>query len=161
MQRIIEHAERHANAANACVSLLNERLAEAIDLSLMAKQAHWNVKGPNFFGLHRMFDDIRAQMDSHVDALAERAVQLGGEALGTVQVVGAATSLPAYPTAIRSEREHIAAFGERLAVASEKARSSIAEVEESGDAGTADILTGYSLMLEKSLWFVTAHSGEH
>jgi starvation-inducible DNA-binding protein len=160
MKKIIAHAERKANAVNACVSLLNARLAEAIDLSLMAKQAHWNLKGPNFFSLHRMFDDIRGQMDDQVDVLAERAVQLGGEAHGTSQAVSAGTSLTAYPTAIRTEREHIAAFGERLEAAGDKARASIAEVEESGDAGTADILTGYSLMLEKSLWLVTSHAGD-
>lgn len=161
MKRIIEHTDRNANAANACVSLLNARLAEAIDLSLMAKQAHWNLKGSNFFSLHRMFDDIRMQIDGHVDILAERAVQLGGEALGTSQVVAAASSLTAYPPDIRSEREHITAFGERIAAASDKARSSIEEAEEANDAGTVDILTGYLLMLEKSMWLVTSHAEDH
>jgi starvation-inducible DNA-binding protein len=161
MTRIIDHTEHRANAVKACVSLLNARLAEAIDLSLMAKQAHWNLKGSNFFSLHRMFDDIREQMDDQVDALAERAVQLGGEALGTSQAVSAGTSLTAYPTTIRTEREHLAAFGERLGTAGDKARTSIGEAAESGDAGTADILTGYSLTLEKSLWFVNSHTGDH
>ena len=159
MKAIIDTIERQANTVKSRVSLLNARLAEAIDLGLMAKQAHWNLKGPSFFSLHKLFDEIRAQLDTHADALAERVVQQGGDAQGTVQAVVAGTSLDVYPADIHRESVHIAAYCDRLGMAAERARASIAETDEAGAAGTADILTAYSLMFEKSIWLVNSHAG--
>src|SRR5919201_475455 len=64
-------------------SLLNQRLADCIDLQTQCKQAHWNVKGPNFIALHKLFDEINEDVEEYVDLLAERVVQLGGIAEGT------------------------------------------------------------------------------
>lgn len=50
--------------------LLNQRLANAIDLQMQIKQAHWNVKGPNFIGLHELFDQIDEAVESYVDLIA-------------------------------------------------------------------------------------------
>ena len=69
------------------VDMLNEHLADAIDLHLQAKQAHWNIKGLNFVGLHELFDRIAAQADEYSDLIAERGVALGGVARGTLQAV--------------------------------------------------------------------------
>src|SRR5262245_44620603 len=60
------------------VELLNQRLADAIDLQGQCKQAHWNVKGPSFIALHKLFDDVYAEVSEYVDTIAERIVQLGG-----------------------------------------------------------------------------------
>src|SRR6185503_8357518 len=78
------------------VRLLNERLAEAIDLQLQAKHAHWNVKGPNFLGLHDLFDRVAETAREYVDLIAERGVALGGVAEGTVQSVSSRSKLPEY-----------------------------------------------------------------
>jgi len=76
------------------VDLLNQRLADAIDLAAQAKQAHWNVKGPQFIALHKLFDEIHDAVDEYVDLLAERVVQLGGIAEGTLQTVADRSELP-------------------------------------------------------------------
>ena len=68
-------------------TLLNARLADAIDLSTQMKQAHWNVKGPSFIALHELFDTLHGEVLAHVDNLAERVVNVGGTALGTAAVV--------------------------------------------------------------------------
>ena len=77
------------------VELLNARLADVIDLELQAKQAHWNVKGPNFIGLHELFDEVSAAAAKYKDEIAERAVMLGGVAVGTAQAVVERTTLRA------------------------------------------------------------------
>jgi starvation-inducible DNA-binding protein len=66
--------------------LMNQRLASAVDLQTQMKQANWNVKGPSFIGLHKLFDEVDEAVESYVDMIAERIVQLGGIAEGTARV---------------------------------------------------------------------------
>lgn len=147
------------NIRAAMIGLLNARLADAIDLKLAVKQAHWNVKGPSFIGLHELFDQIATRCDGHVDVIAERVVQLGGQALGTSQVVTKATALKPYPTDITAEGDHLEALRERLSAFAAASRAAIDEADEAGDADTADIMTGVSRAVDKDLWFVAAHLG--
>jgi len=97
-------------------SLLNERLADIIDLTQQARQAHWNVKGPNFIGLHHLFDEVYGNLAEHTDEIAERIVALGGNAEGRVQQVAKASSLPCYPDGIHGGRAHVDALASALAV---------------------------------------------
>src|SRR5271156_1120005 len=94
------HNDLSANAKAVAAGLLNARLADGIDLALLTKQAHWNIKGPQFIALHEMIDGFRTEIDLHIDVMAERVVQLGGTALGTTQTVAHATTLSPYPTDI-------------------------------------------------------------
>jgi starvation-inducible DNA-binding protein len=80
-------------------ALMNQHLADAVDLQLQMKQAHWNVKGPSFIGLHELFDTVAKAVESYVDMIAERVAQLGGIAEGTVRVA-----------ATRSRLDRISAF---------------------------------------------------
>ena len=149
-----------ANAKQAAIELLNARVAEGIDLALLTKQAHWNLKGPQFIAVHEMLDGFRGQIDTHVDTMAERVVQLGGTALGTTQAVAKATSLPPYPTDIYAIKDHLAALIERYGAVAKVLRRSIDEAAEAGDADTADIFTAASRDLDKALWFLEAHVQE-
>ena len=149
-----------SNAKKVSIEILNERLADAIDLALLTKQAHWNIKGPRFIALHEMIDQFRTEIDGHVDTLAERVVQLGGTALGTTQTVVKATTLAAYPTDIHSSKDHLAALIERYGKAANLVRAAIDQTDEAGDADTADIFTAYSRALDKALWFLEAHVQE-
>ena len=142
------------------VDLLNARLADTIDLQYQAKQAHWNVKGPSFIGVHEMLDKFRKELDGHVDIIAERAVQLGGTAFGTSQDVSKATTLKPYPTDIHKTKDHLAALIDRYATTAKGARAAIDDADEAGDADTADIFTAYSRSLDKLLWFLEAHVQE-
>src|SRR4029079_18033823 len=87
------------------VSLLNQRLAEAIDLQTQCKQAHWNVKGPSFIGLHKLFDEVNEDVEEHIDVIAERVVQLGGTAEATARIVAQRTTLLDYPLTIHTGME--------------------------------------------------------
>src|SRR5882762_3789239 len=142
------------------IPLLNQRLAECIDLQTQCKQAHWNVKGPSFIGLHKLFDDINESVEGYVDLIAERVVQLGGVAEGTVGAVKGRSTLPDYPLALATGAEHVAALSDALGAFGRTARIGIAEMDELEDADSADLLTDVSRGIDKWLWFVEAHQQE-
>jgi starvation-inducible DNA-binding protein len=149
-----------SNTKSVAIQLLNARLADTIDLALLTKQAHWNIKGPQFIALHEMIDGFRGEIDGYVDTIAERAVQLGGTALGTTQVVAKATTLAPYPIDIYTSKDHLAALIERYGRVANAMRKAIDEADEAGDKDTADIFTEVSRGLDKSLWFLEAHTHE-
>jgi starvation-inducible DNA-binding protein len=146
-----------ASAREEIVGLLNQRLADCIDLQAQCKQAHWNVKGASFIALHKLFDEIYAEVGGYVDLIAERVVQLGGVAEGTVQIVADRTQLTEYPLSPGTGDEHVAALSNALAAFGRLARAGIHEMDELGDKDSADILTEISRGIDKSLWFVEAH----
>src|SRR5881409_68589 len=139
------------------IALLNQRLADCIDLQTQCKQAHWNVKGPTFIALHKLFDEVNEAVEEYVDLLAERVVQLGGIAEGTAGVVAERSTLVDYPLALSSGAEHVAALSDALAMFARTARLGIEEMNDLQDAGSADILTEISRGVDKWLWFVEAH----
>jgi starvation-inducible DNA-binding protein len=138
-------------------NLLQERLSDAVDLVSHAKQAHWNVKGPSFIALHELFDKVYEHAGEHADLLAERILQLGGTAQGTVRVVAKQSQLPEYPTSIADGKAHVEALSHSLAYFGSTIRQAIDRADEIGDKGTADIFTEISRSVDKDLWFVEAH----
>ena len=122
------------------------------------KQAHWNVKGPNFIGLHELFDKIAEEVESYVDEIAERVVQLGGIAHGTVRMAAARSRLEEYPSTIADGTAHVEAVARALSTFGREARASIDQANALDDADTADLFTEVSRGIDKWLWFVEAHS---
>jgi starvation-inducible DNA-binding protein len=149
--------ELASNVKSAMIQLLNARLADSIDLALLTKQAHWNLKGIQFIAVHEMLDGFRAEIDGHTDTIAERVAQLGGIALGTAQTVAEKTSLKPYPTDISSVLDHLNALTDRYAATANSIRSAIDAADEAGDKNTADIFTSVSRSLDKALWFLQSH----
>src|SRR6185436_7314870 len=146
-----------AETRGKVAALLNQRLADCIDLQTQCKQAHWNVKGPQFIALHKLFDEINEDVEEYVDLLAERIVQLGGIAEGTARSVAGRSSLRDYPLNLSSGKEHVEALSDALAQFGRTARIGIEEMNELEDADSADILTEISRGTDKWLWFVEAH----
>jgi starvation-inducible DNA-binding protein len=146
-----------AKTRTRVVELLNARLADAIDLQMQAKQAHWNVKGPNFIALHELFDKIAMDLGGHIDDMAERITALGGTAEGTVQAVIGRSQLDPYPLGLAEGRAHLEALAIALARFGKGVRKAIDESGKTGDADTSDLFTGVSRDVDKSLWLVEAH----
>lgn len=157
------HKTRNATDSNAekvSIETLNARLADGIDLALAVKQAHWNLKGPQFIGVHEMLDGFRDELDDLNDKVAERAVQLGATAFGTTQVVAETSKLAPYPTDVYAIADHLAALIDRYATYANAVRDNIDETDEAGDNDTSDLFTEVSRAVDKQLWFLEAHIQE-
>ncbi len=139
------------------VELLNARLADCTDLQTQTKQAHWNIKGPNFIALHELFDKVNEDVENYVDDIAERAVQLGGVAEGTARMVAKRSSLAEYPAKAVDGHSHVEALSSALASFGKAARKAIDDANDFGDLDTADLFTEISRGIDKWLWFVEAH----
>lgn len=139
------------------IEILNARLADTMDLKSQAKQAHWNVKGMNFFQLHELFDQVATQVEEYTDTIAERVTILGGTAEGTVRVAASNSSLSQYPMEITEGRDHVDALSSALADYGKKVRANIDDADKAGDKDTADLFTSVSREIDKLLWFVEAH----
>lgn len=139
------------------IALCNARLADSVDLQTQVKQAHWNVKGPEFIALHELFDKINEDVEEYVDLTAERVVQLGGIAEGTARLAIQASKLSEYPAGLASGKEHVDALSSVLAAYGKGVRAAIDHSSKLGDADTADIFTEISRGTDKWLWFLEAH----
>jgi starvation-inducible DNA-binding protein len=138
--------------------LVQDRLSDAIDLQTQMKQAHWNIKGPHFIGLHKLFDEINEAVEEYVDEIAERAVQLGAVVHGTARAVAKNSSLKEYPLDIVVDTDHVQAVSAALATFGKNAREAIDAADKLGDKDTADLFTDVSRGVDKWLWFVEAHT---
>ena len=139
------------------VELLNRRLADGIDLMLQARQAHWNVKGPQFITLHTLFGQVADGVEGYVDLLAECVVQLGGSAECTAYQVTRRTSLDRYPLAIADGNGHIEALAAVLACFGKHIRYAIGQAADLLDADSADLFTEISRGTDRWLWLLEAH----
>ena len=159
MKTKLHQTQNDLNEQTRCamISLLNQQLADVIDLGLQTKQAHWNVKGPHFIGLHELFDKAAEELEEFTDGIAERAVELGGFAFGTIQAVSKNSRLTAYPMDLASGQGHVTALSNALATFGTTTRAAIDIAGKAGDADTADLFTEVSRGVDKLLWMVEAH----
>ena len=139
-------------------TLMNQRLADAVDLQLQMKQAHWNVKGPSFIALHELFDKVSEAVEDYVDLIAERIVQLGGVAEGTIRMAAGRTRLAEYSPEISEGTAHVEAVARALSTFGKEVRATIDQANALDEAGTADLFTEVSRGTDKWLWFVEAHA---
>ena len=139
------------------IALLNQQLADTVDLYTQTKQAHWNVKGAQFFQIHLLFDKLAEEVEGNADLIAERAVALGGTALGTARMAAEASQLDEYPAIATSVLASVDAIAGRFAMLAESTRAAIGTAAALGDPATADLFTQVSRGLDTSLWFLEAH----
>ncbi len=139
------------------MALLNQQLADTFDLYSQTKQAHWNVKGAQFYQLHELFDKLAEEIESDVDLIAERVTALGGVALGTVRMSAAASRMPEYPVDIVDSLPTVEVLATRYANLAATTRAAIDASAQQGDVDTSDLFTEVSRGLDKALWFLEAH----
>lgn len=139
------------------IAILNQSLATTLDLKTQVKQAHWNVKGMNFYSLHLLFDELAGELEGYVDMIAERVTALGGYAMGTARIAAAESILSEYPLDIDNGSDHVVALADRFSVYAKSLRDAIDKTDNLGDADTADLYTEISRTADMRLWFLEAH----
>jgi starvation-inducible DNA-binding protein len=139
------------------VQLCNRQLADVFDLFSQTKQAHWNVKGSDFYQLHELYDELAGHLLGYTDMIAERATALGGAATGTVRMAAGATRLDDFSMGPIDSMESVRMLVDRYASVAASTREAIEKAEDAKDQGTMDMFTEISRDLDKFLWFLEAH----
>lgn len=139
------------------VTLINQQLADILDLHSQVKQAHWNVKGMQFRELHLFFDELAASLLDYSDLLAERITALGGMALGTARISAARSRLPEFPVEIVTDKQVVEVLAQRYGDFGSSVRTAISTSADDGDQTTSDIFTEISRSIDKQLWMLEAH----
>ena len=135
---------------------LNASLADGLDLHGQIKVAHWNIKGPQFPSLHPLFETFAVALANFNDAIAERAVTLGGKAYGTSRHVAKRSRIADYPQEAVRDLDHVALLADRIDTYLDGVRASRHVAEKLADTDTVDLLTGVVSEFEKNAWFLRA-----
>lgn len=137
------------------IRLMNIALANASLLTIKTKKFHWDVVGPQFMTLHKLWDDQYEALSEYADEIAERIRMLGGYPIGTAQGFLDSSELKEYPGEIPSATEavrHLLADHESIV---RSLRGAIEQCDgQLKDAGTADFLTGMLQGHEKMAWML-------
>ncbi|HXG42240.1 MAG TPA: DNA starvation/stationary phase protection protein [Dehalococcoidia bacterium] len=131
-------------------SALQKALAHVMDLSLQAKQAHWNIYGPNFRSLHLQLDEVVNDARTYADLLAERMLALGVPAAGQAADIARGSTLEPLPDGELRDEDVVRLMVDRLGKTAAVCRTAMDEVEE--DLASQDILIDVVKGLEKHLW---------
>ena len=146
-----------AAAREQITAMLNQQLADMFDLYSQTKQAHWNVRGSDFYQLHKLFDELAEVLLEDIDLLAERVSALGGVAMGTVHMSAQSSRLPEFPGRMVHCMASVEVLAVRYASVAETTRAAVNIASERQDETTANMLQEISHHLDKSLWFLEAH----
>jgi len=140
----------------SCLENLNKNLQAALALHVNAKFAHWNVRGPGFFSIHKLFDDLQAAALDWADTMAEQVGYMEEEAQGTAKQA-ANSYLGPYKVGVADEKAHVNAILEQLEKFEEKTRKAIDDALEEGDQPVADIFIEVTRGACKYIYLFQSH----
>ncbi len=155
--RFTTHNDLPSHTRETMIPLLNQQLADALDLCSQVKQAHWNVKGMQFIQLHLLFDTLADSLAEFGDLIAERVAALGGTAMGTARMTAASSLLPEFPAEIVADRQVIELLAQRYGAYASSSRAAIDTAAEHEDPNSADLFTAIARTIDKQLWMIEAH----
>lgn len=136
---------------------LNLHLSAALDLHAQLKQAHWNVRGKGFFGVHSLLDSIAAKVEDYSDMIAERIGFMDQTAQGTLAVAAERSFLVPYTLGLADEKQHLFAIASALAAFAQSVRKAVTDLTKDDDVAAADLMTDILRGIEQQLWFVESH----
>jgi starvation-inducible DNA-binding protein len=138
---------------------LQGTVVDLIDLSLIAKQAHWNVIGPNFLSVHPALDELVTVARNFTDEAAERATAIGVSPDGRAATVAADAGTTGFTDGWTPDTEVAWTIVANLTAVIERLRARI-ECTEKADPVTQDLLIGITARLEQLHWMWQAQSAQ-
>ncbi|MFD8692164.1 Dps family protein [Streptomyces sp. NPDC059651] len=136
---------------------LQGALADLLDLSLVAKQAHWNLYGPRFRSIHLQLDEVVTAARTYADNVAERAAAIGLSPDGRAGTVAGTSGLPDFPAGWIADEQVVAVLVEAYGTLVRRMRTRV-EATEKADAVSQDLLIGLTAELEKEYWMFQAEN---
>lgn len=141
-------------ATPTVTNALQQSLVDLIALELQSKQAHWNVRGPQFRSLHLALDEVVATTRTQLDEVAERLAQVGGTPDGRPATVARDTILDEIDAGLLETGKAYQVMAEKVQQVSDNVKSFIEPTDEDGDAVTSDLLTAVAAALDLQGWFL-------
>lgn len=136
---------------------LQSTLVDLLGISLIGKQAHWNIVGPRFRSIHLQLDEVVSAARAFSDTVAERAAAIGLPPDGRPETIAAAYTLPGAKDGWQRDNEVVALLLETLEAAIGRLRERI-DATEKADPVTQDLLIGITAELEKQRWMFDAEN---
>ena len=143
-------------APKEVIELLQVNLATCFDLYTQTKQAHWNCKGPAFYGIHKMFDDLSGHLIKHVDIIAERIGALGGYPMGYASSIATSSILDNPVDDLVQDLDWIAFILDQYHHFSKELYQSISAPSKL-DPASEDLLIALVRDIDQGIYFLSAH----
>ncbi|MFI6645060.1 Dps family protein [Streptomyces sp. NPDC050504] len=136
---------------------LQGALVDLVDLSLVAKQVHWNVVGPRFRSVHLQLDEVVDTARLHSDTVAERASAIGVTPDGRAATVAASSAIGTVPDGWVKDIDAVRVLVDALGAVVSRMRERI-DATGDPDPVTQDVLIALTADLEKHAWMFQAES---
>jgi starvation-inducible DNA-binding protein len=137
------------------IDLLNQDLADSYLLLVKTKKFHWDVVGPQFMTLHRLWQEHYEALTINVDVIAERVRTLGGYPVGTMEGFLKICSLKEHAGKVPTATGMVSQLLEDHEQIVRNLRKHIEQCSnEFKDDGTADFLTGLMEQHEQIAWML-------
>ncbi|WP_329311729.1 Dps family protein [Streptomyces sp. NBC_01262] len=136
---------------------LQGTLVDLIDLSLVAKQVHWNVIGPRFRSVHLQLDEVVTLARTHADTVAERAAAIGVTPDGRAGTVAKTSGIDTVTDGWVKDTQVVEILVEALGAVIARMRERI-DATAGPDPVSQDILIGITADLEKFHWMFQAEN---
>ncbi|MBO1334363.1 DNA starvation/stationary phase protection protein [Streptomyces sp. VRA16 Mangrove soil] len=137
--------------------LLQNTLVDLLDLSLVAKQAHWNIYGPRFRTIHLQLDEVVTTARDYADQVAERAAAVGISPDGRATTVAEHSGLPTFVSGWINDEKVVEALVQVFSTLIGRMRTRIDEAGRT-DAVTQDLFISLTAALEKQSWMFQAEN---
>jgi starvation-inducible DNA-binding protein len=132
---------------------LQRQTANAFMLYANYKHYHWQTFGPLFRDLHKLFDELAAEVLETVDELAERIRMIGQDPPAHL-LESADLASVASAAAPASMREMIEEADRNLLIVIQEMRKAAHTADEANDPGTVDVFSRTVQIHEKHEWWL-------